>query len=614
MSNSNKCKRGDWSVQSMTEAVKYVQEGGSQKKASLLFNVPRQTLRRHLEVFRNGGSIVKSLGRKTVLSDEQEKELVNILLDMEARLYGLTPMRVRYYVYQYCEANSIQHPFNRDKLRAGWDWLKGFLNRHPILAIRHPQGTSIQRAQGFNRAKVELFFENFHNVLYDENGKRLIPPDQIYNCHESGYTVVHKPPRIISQKGKRTVGALTSAEKGKTVSVLVCTNPAGHYIPPLFLFPRVRMKPELLDKAPVGSIGIATKTGWISTEPFAAWFDHFLEKVQPKNKAAPTLLILDGHKSHTRNFKVVLKARRNNVKIICLPSHCTHKLQPLDVAVFRSINHHYDEEIQTWILNNPGRAVTECDIRGIFAAAYSKGASLKNAESGFRKAGIQLFNKNIFGDSGFIGAEVSHRACSDFYRTGDMIDDSEPPSNSGVGMTNNSESESTSDDRVPKSPIHAQITDKPGSSSAPSHVLQSPLSGQIPTLSVNVASPTSSASSPGSLNTSFRDLIPIPKREPKEGQNARKRKVQHSFLVTGTPHKIALEETEKNKQEKEEKKQDRLQKSKKKLDFRTKSSAIGTTGKKQKESNKTKVSKSAINDEDAECLYCSELYSDSREE
>lgn len=102
-------------------------------------------------LFRNGGSIVKSLGRKTVLSDMQEKELVNILFDMEARLYGLTPMRIWYYVYQYeyCEANSIQHPFNRDKLRADWHWLKDFLigilywplGVHKALQFREPKGS-----------------------------------------------------------------------------------------------------------------------------------------------------------------------------------------------------------------------------------------------------------------------------------------------------------------------------------------------------------------------------------------------------------------------------------------------------------------------------------------
>ena len=66
MSSSDKSRCGAWSVQSMTEADTYVQEGGSQEKASVLFNVPQQALLRHLEVFKNGGSIVKSLGKKTV--------------------------------------------------------------------------------------------------------------------------------------------------------------------------------------------------------------------------------------------------------------------------------------------------------------------------------------------------------------------------------------------------------------------------------------------------------------------------------------------------------------------------------------------------------------------
>ena len=84
-------------------------------------------------------------------------------------------------------------------------------------------------------------------------------------------------------------------------------------------------------------------------------------------------------------------------------------------------------------------------------------------------------------------------------------------------------------------------------------------------------------------------------------------------MVTGSPHKIALEETDKDEKEKERKKQAQLQKSKKNSDIKTKSSAKGNTGKRN-ESKIASTSKSGINDEDAECLYCSELYLDSREE
>ena len=47
-----------------------------------------------------------------------------------------------------------------------------------------------------------------------------------------------------------------------------------------------------------------------------------------------------------------------------------HKLQSLDVA-------YYNQQVQTWLLAN-GRAVTEFDIAGLFAPAYSKGATLGN--------------------------------------------------------------------------------------------------------------------------------------------------------------------------------------------------------------------------------------------
>jgi len=44
------------------------------------------------------------------------------------------------------------------------------------------------------------------------------------------------------------------------------------------------MKPELTDKTPNGTIGIATKSGWVNEETFLKWFEHFLNQVQPKSR------------------------------------------------------------------------------------------------------------------------------------------------------------------------------------------------------------------------------------------------------------------------------------------------------------------------------------------
>ena len=99
------------------------------------------------------------------------------------------------------------------------------------------------------------------------------------------------------------VRTLTSAKRDKTVTAVCCVSACGSFVPPMMIFPRVHMKMELLEKAPTGSIGGASKTGWINEELFSRWFDHFILFVQPKNKQSPVLLIMDGHNSHTKKLE-----------------------------------------------------------------------------------------------------------------------------------------------------------------------------------------------------------------------------------------------------------------------------------------------------------------------
>ena len=126
----------------------------------------------------------------------------------------------------------------------------------------------------------------------------------------------------------------------------------------MFIFPRKRLKPELLDNAPNGSIGGASPSGWINEDLFSKWFEHFLKVTLPKHRYEPVVLIMDGHCSHTRNLTVIEEARDNNVVLIALPSHCTHRLQTLDILFFKSLNSHYDQEVQCWLRLHPGIVVT----------------------------------------------------------------------------------------------------------------------------------------------------------------------------------------------------------------------------------------------------------------
>ncbi len=200
----------------------------------------------------NGLGIEKKLGRRCILTDLQEEDLSNRLIDMERRLYGLTPEDVKRIVYQFCEINGINHNFSEDTKMAGRKWLRGFLNRHSELSVRLPERTSISREMGFNRQKVKMYFDLLGNTLFDENGTRLIPPENVYNVDETGLTVCQKSQKILAKKGKKNVGVITSAERSKTITVVCCVSASGNYEPPMFIYPRVRMKPEFLDRGPVG--------------------------------------------------------------------------------------------------------------------------------------------------------------------------------------------------------------------------------------------------------------------------------------------------------------------------------------------------------------------------
>ena len=52
------------------------------------------------------------------------------------------------------------------------------------------------------------------------------------------------------------------------------------------------------------------------------------------------LIIEDGHSSHI-STQVIEEACKNDVYLLCLPAHTTHIMQPLDVAVFKSLKGNY---------------------------------------------------------------------------------------------------------------------------------------------------------------------------------------------------------------------------------------------------------------------------------
>lgn len=405
-----KSNQHQWTEESMISAIIAVRnENMSINEASDTFGVPVSTLFRRCK--KNNGNIrqlaTKQLGRfRPTFTKEQETDLKTHILNMEKRLFGLTIADLRTLAYQYAEKNRISHGFSHVEKMAGRDWVDGFLKRNKEISIRVPENTSSARASAFNRINVGKFFELLGDLMERYN----FPASAIYNCDETGITTVpNKPSKIVARKGKKQIGTLSSAERGTTITSLICCNALGQYIPPLIIFPRVRKNPLLEIGLPAETKVVYHPSGWMQSEIFApTWINHFIHYAKPSPEQ-PTLLILDGHATHVRNLQLLEIARENNIHILVLPPHTSHRLQPLDVSFMYPLSTFYEQSAKTWLRNHPGRVITVAEVGGLFGLAYIRAATTQNAISGFKNTGIYPMNPDIFPEELFEPSETTNR-------------------------------------------------------------------------------------------------------------------------------------------------------------------------------------------------------------
>ena len=129
-------------------------------------------------------------------------------------MYVLTTLDVRRLAYEIAVKTGVNNPFNETTKMAGKDWLCGCFARHPDLAIKKPQATSIARALGFNKATVNEFFQIYRSVL--ETAQYTL--SRVWNMDETGITNVQRPGKLVATKGARHVAKVTSGERGATCS------------------------------------------------------------------------------------------------------------------------------------------------------------------------------------------------------------------------------------------------------------------------------------------------------------------------------------------------------------------------------------------------------------
>lgn len=408
-----KSSKGLFLEDDMKAAVEMVMNGSSVRRAAELKNVSYVTLSRYVkkrkECDEDGKENMKYAPNYTVrrvFTLEQEETLKNYLIMCSKIFYGLPVEDCRRVAYEMAVINKIACPISWGlKKIAGIDWFYGFLKRHPQLSQRTPEACSLSRATSFTKANVDVFFNNLE-ILYQQHPE-FGDGTRVFNLDETATSTVQKPQRIVAEKGVKQVCKATSGEKGTNVTTVAIISASGSTIPPIMIFPRVHFKDYMIQGAPPGTLGLATPSGWMTSELFVETIKHFIRHTCSSGEN-PTLLIYDNVESHL-SLEAVMLCKENGVSVLTLPPHSSNKMQPLDVAVFGPFKTYYNAALDSWMMQNPGKTASIYNTASFVNTAHQKSMTPSNIIAGFKKSGIHPYDRDIFTEADFLCNYVTDR-------------------------------------------------------------------------------------------------------------------------------------------------------------------------------------------------------------
>lgn len=521
-----KTERAKIDEKAMNCAIEDVIEGRlSIRIAAEKYNVKAPTLQHRVEKKRaeaNGEEkkdFFSKYSSQQVFTAAQEKHLNEYIIKCSKMHYGLTLLQVRQLAYEYAKKLECHYPSSWDiKKCAGVDWAFGFRNRNKNISLRKPENTSVARSFSFNKSAVAEFYTNLENLLKIHH----FTADRIVNFDETGITTVLNTPKVLAEKTQRQVGQIVSSERGELITFGGIITAIGNTIPPIFVFPRVNYKSHFLLGSPEGSLGLASRTGWINGDLFLEVLKH-IQKHMNSTTERPILLLCDNHESHI-SIEAINYSRENGIVYLSFPPHTSHKLQPLDVAVFGPFKCKLKVAFNDWHINHPGKALSIYEIPPLAKLAYFESFTVKNITSAFTKPGIWPFNKLAFSDDDFAPCDV-------------YINKQSQDNTTDVDLELQI---STSNDIEPESHLTLTLT--------PRHFTPPPIDIDAKRLVQPEPIPsTSNAITPESVRPLPKIIKTVLKRKGKEKGKSR--------IYTNTPEKERLEELAKIKELKRNKKE-----------------------------------------------------------
>ena len=165
---------------------------------------------------------------------------------------------------------------------------------------------------------------------------------------------------------------------------------AGWAIPPFVIFGGKVLISSWYVDLPRDWVIETSANGWTTNELGLKWLKHFDAHTKERTVGVYRLLIVDGHESHN-NHEFHKYCKEQKIIVLCMPSHSSHLLQPLDVGCFAPLKRAYYKEIEGWSRYAKTQVKKETFLPA-FYIAFSSAITKENILASFRGAGLVPHN------------------------------------------------------------------------------------------------------------------------------------------------------------------------------------------------------------------------------
>ena len=217
------------------------------------------------------------------------------------------------------------------------------------------------------------------------------------NLDETGFDLVNGlkglKVGIVTQKYRRLYHQ-TSADRTHH-SAAVCVRGDGFLYKVMYATKSGGKKEDYL--LPDGAALVLNDKGYFDDAAFKEFVLFLLLQIPDDGKAR--LLIMDGYGSHTMCPSILNLFKERNVHCVCMPSHTSQALQPLDVSCFGPTKQYWRVDLGRVNRKFGVRAANKFTVAAFFQLALEDGCSEKNIQSGFRTCGVWPFNSSWAADN-----------------------------------------------------------------------------------------------------------------------------------------------------------------------------------------------------------------------